>query len=298
MAPERPRQRESGEKSKGQVKPLSPPLTSPSLSLPSSAKSKNVSRQSIKSQSAITKARSRHNNDRNHTHVRGCLNPCVIPEPEAPHACENSYDTASTTQVTKEERRETWHLIPSPELELEFHWGAASRRRQRQEQLLPDHTYIRSPRLRPRPGKQHHPFFSRVLSHLSHPLTPLVSVTTGMAHPLFPQSILAYHLLDSATLDALALYYHQVEPPVEESFEYPVRVPGWVNLATGTGVAGNSKMKTQVIVNLETKRRRFGRFIGLRGCESPTLDESMEEKMERVWEDGLRKARMGGWKGL
>lgn len=62
-------------------------------------------------------------------------------------------------------------------------------------------------------------------------------------------------------------------------------------------------------MSLETKRRRWGRFIGLRGCESPTketLEEvksaiegaggvivelSLEDRMEREWRAALERAR-------
>lgn len=46
-------------------------------------------------------------------------------------------------------------------------------------------------------------------------------------------------------------------------------------------------------VPLETKRRRFGRFIGLRGCESPNGD-GMVETMERDWNNAVGK---GGGSG-
>lgn len=63
---------------------------------------------------------------------------------------------------------------------------------------------------------------------------------------------------------------------------------------------------------LETKRRRWGRFIGLRGCESPLREseegleegeEGLVEKMEREWRNALRTAeeeeilREKGWRG-
>jgi hypothetical protein len=47
-------------------------------------------------------------------------------------------------------------------------------------------------------------------------------------------------------------------------------------------------------VDVATKRRRFGHFIGLRGCESPADDadynrysEDMLEEMEREWQSAL-----------
>ena len=61
-------------------------------------------------------------------------------------------------------------------------------------------------------------------------------------------------------------------------------------------------------VTLMTKRRRWGRFIGLRGCESPEgLDEeeqeSLVERMEREWKRAVDRAREEevmrekGWRG-
>lgn len=61
-------------------------------------------------------------------------------------------------------------------------------------------------------------------------------------------------------------------------------------------------------VSLTMKRRRWGRFIGLRGCESPEgLDveeqESLVERMEREWRRAIERAREEemmrekGWRG-
>ncbi|OAP59803.1 hypothetical protein AYL99_04805 [Fonsecaea erecta] len=111
------------------------------------------------------------------------------------------------------------------------------------------------------------------LEHLRAPLVPLISVTTGLPHPEFPTSLLQYHLLTHEQLDSLARWYHQVTPPVEETFQYPAWIPAWTSLHrprehTSTNTAA------EVRVDLDTKRRRWGRFIGLRGCESPTTDEA------------------------
>ena len=50
--------------------------------------------------------------------------------------------------------------------------------------------------------------------------------------------------------------------------------------------------------DLETKRRRWGRFIGLRGCDTPVVSDEeramqreMEERMEREWRRGLERER-------
>ncbi|GAD94118.1 conserved hypothetical protein [Paecilomyces variotii No. 5] len=145
-------------------------------------------------------------------------------------------------------------------------------------------------------GHVRHPAFFRALKHLASPLAPLVSITTGLPHPDFPRTLLAYHLLTWDQLDDIARHYHQVWPPVPETFGYPIQVPAWVG--------ANSEFD----LDIETKRRRLGRFMGLRGCESPVVDDShsgswqrhaceqetdeeMAERMEREWQAALRCAR-------
>ncbi|KAF7176603.1 hypothetical protein CNMCM7691_003095 [Aspergillus felis] len=136
-----------------------------------------------------------------------------------------------------------------------------------------------------RPSKAH-PSFQPILRHLRTPLCPLVSSTTGLQHPEFPKTLLAYHLLTNRQLDDLARHFHQVWPPVEGTRAYPVSIPAWI------GTQGEKS------VDLQTKRRRFGRFIGLRGCESPTVREHGEDeteellaRMEWEWEQGLLQAQ-------
>ncbi|KAK1768307.1 hypothetical protein QBC33DRAFT_534501 [Phialemonium atrogriseum] len=82
------------------------------------------------------------------------------------------------------------------------------------------------------------------------PLAPLVQLTTGRVHADFPATLLAFWLLTDGQLEALAHFYHQ-RTPCAWSGHYPCPVP-W-----------------RSDVPLGAKRRRFGRFIGLRGCESP-----------------------------
>ncbi|GFF41290.1 hypothetical protein IFM58399_06213 [Aspergillus lentulus] len=137
--------------------------------------------------------------------------------------------------------------------------------------------------------KKVHPSFQPILRHLRTPLCPLISSTTGQQHPAFPKTLLAYHLLTSRQLDDLARHFHQVWPSVEATRAYPVSIPAWI------GTQGEKS------VDLQTKRRRFGRFIGLRGCESPTVStagsareddtEELLERMEWEWEQGLLRAQ-------
>jgi hypothetical protein len=114
-------------------------------------------------------------------------------------------------------------------------------------------------------------------------------VTSGLPHPSFPTSILQYHLLTHRQLDELARFYHQVTPPVRETFSYPARIPVWVS------VNEEEDAEHAAEVDLETKRRRWGRFVGLRGCESPTEEREeereMEDRMEREWQRALERLR-------
>ncbi|XDG06554.1 hypothetical protein ABKA04_006169 [Annulohypoxylon sp. FPYF3050] len=104
--------------------------------------------------------------------------------------------------------------------------------------------------------------FAEKLRQMALPLAPLVQLTTGEIHPSFPGTLLNFWLLTDAQLEELAHFYHQ-RTPCRWTFHYPCPI------------AWNSDMP------LEEKRRRIGRFIGLRGCETPirvkTEDEIMEE---------------------
>ncbi|MCJ1393842.1 hypothetical protein MMC18_006718 [Xylographa bjoerkii] len=146
-----------------------------------------------------------------------------------------------------------------------------------------------------------HPL-STHLTHLRLPLAPLLSITTGTPHPAFPPTLLHFHLLTEAQLDELAHYYHQ-RTPSQCSFLYPEPVVGrWDRAA-----------------DIERKRRWWGRFVGLRGCESPvgvgresagTGGASGGEWSQEEWdrwvrervEEGVREERAreagrpkGGW---
>jgi len=89
------------------------------------------------------------------------------------------------------------------------------------------------------------------IRHLSLSLCPLVNVSSGQPHPSFPKTMLAYHLLTDAQLDDMANYYHQRTPsPWTRLYPCPVN---WA-----------------AAVTTADKRRKFGRFIGLKGCDSPT----------------------------
>lgn len=123
--------------------------------------------------------------------------------------------------------------------------------------------------------------YRRKLAHLTTTLAPLLSITSGTAHPSFPRTILHYHLLTEDQLNELAHHYHQ-RTPSRFSLCYPLPVVGrWHQGGTTTGPGGEA-------AKLEDKRRRFGRFVGLRGCESPVDDgdgdEADREREQRAME--------------
>ncbi|KAG6008947.1 hypothetical protein E4U21_003497 [Claviceps maximensis] len=122
------------------------------------------------------------------------------------------------------------------------------------------------------------------LHQMALPLSPLVQLTTGAVHPDFPRTVLQFWLLTDAQLESLAQFYHQKTPSSWTS-QYPCPVV-WLS-----------------DVCLEEKRRRMGKFIGLRGCESPSRLKSEDEiaaearlasmvaHQEEIW----RRTKLNGW---
>ena len=106
--------------------------------------------------------------------------------------------------------------------------------------------------------------FHAKLAQMRIRLSPIVQISTGAVHPAFPRTILNFWLLTERQLDELAEFYHQ-RFPSELTMAYPCPVE-WP--ATGLTIAD--------------KRRKMGRFIGLRGCETPVIMKTEDEIMEEV----------------
>jgi len=93
---------------------------------------------------------------------------------------------------------------------------------------------------------------------------------------------------------------------VRETYRYPTKIPAWVSAAAAADTKAGEESASAT--SLETKRRRWGRFLGLRGCETPTEGreerEALEERMEREWRRALERARdeerlrEKGWRGM
>jgi hypothetical protein len=112
-------------------------------------------------------------------------------------------------------------------------------------------------------GQTANPDFIPTLKHLSRPLCKIFSFTSALVHPSFPGSLFQFHLLTNNQLDDLARHYHQVWPPTPETFQYPTSITAWV----GT--------PDEHIIDIETKRRRIGCFIGLAGVREPAKSRAL-----------------------
>ncbi|KAK8049583.1 hypothetical protein PG994_011313 [Apiospora phragmitis] len=112
--------------------------------------------------------------------------------------------------------------------------------------------------------------FREKVRQMALPLAPLVQLTTGDVHPQFPTTLLNFWLLTDHELESLASFYHQRTPCVWTR-HYPCPVLWSPSMP------------------LEEKRRKIGKFIGLRGCETPVNSKSEEQLMEEArqarWRD-------------
>lgn len=121
------------------------------------------------------------------------------------------------------------------------------------------------------------PDFHEKLRLMSLELSPLVQLTTGAVHPDFPRRVVQFWLLTDAQLESLAAFYHQRDV-CDLTAQYPCPV------------------RWDSALPLEDKRRRMGRFIGLRGCETPVSLRSEDDiagdaRWARFLEDDERRRR-------
>ncbi|KAJ2905051.1 hypothetical protein MKZ38_006444 [Zalerion maritima] len=113
--------------------------------------------------------------------------------------------------------------------------------------------------------------FEEKLRQMALPLAPLVQLTTGKVHPSFPSTLVNFWLLTDWELESLAQFYHQ-RTPSPWMHQYPCPIEWSIDLS------------------IEEKRRKIGKFIGLRGCDTPVGIKSEEEmgqeaRKQRVAED-------------
>lgn len=102
------------------------------------------------------------------------------------------------------------------------------------------------------------------LRQMALPLAPLVQLTSGQVHPAFPATLLGFWLLTDAQLDEMAHFYHQ-RTPCQWTRHYPCPIT-W---AEGLSV--------------EEKRRKMGKFIGLRGVSFSSSLFLFLVVLRRMW---------------
>ena len=108
------------------------------------------------------------------------------------------------------------------------------------------------------------PALAKKIEQLQLTIRPFYHIPTcAPPIPDFPKTILHFHLLTEQQLDVIAHYYDQ-STPTEHTFWYPAPM-NWDKAffdrlpSTTEGDA----------MRLGVKRRKVGKFIGLRGCETP-----------------------------
>lgn len=133
-------------------------------------------------------------------------------------------------------------------------------------------------------------------------IAPIVHVTSGVAAPDFPRTMLSLFTLTEPQLDALALYYSQIHNDGLK-FKYP-QTMDWSKPFLDNDPELPEDCKLTEIERLKVKMRMFARFIGMRGAETPGWEyerqiEILGKKVERVVKQEEEDAlRMKGFRGL
>lgn len=131
--------------------------------------------------------------------------------------------------------------------------------------------------------KRKNPGFADKINHLRLRLEPIHPLPWGAPHPSFPKTLLHYHLLTEAELDSMAHFYSQ-STPSRFTFSYPVAM-GW----------DKEFLEDEELTQSERvaiKRRKLGKFIGLRGCETPVQEVARKiKRLERRLEAAVAEER-------
>jgi len=134
------------------------------------------------------------------------------------------------------------------------------------------------------------------ISQMRITLAPIYPLPAGPPHTDYPQTVLHYWLLTESQLDSLAAYYHQLSPTNPWHNQYPACMnwdPEFLAKPTDF-ISKPSKEELDALLSTDErvaiKRRMLGKFIGLRGCETPLremqrkmkfLDDRMERSLKR-----------------
>ncbi|KAK8175445.1 hypothetical protein IWX90DRAFT_411989 [Phyllosticta citrichinensis] len=109
--------------------------------------------------------------------------------------------------------------------------------------------------------------FAQKVDKLKLRLCPLYPMPCGPPHPDFPKSLLHFWLLNEEQLDNIAAYYHQTTANQWTEL-YPCPMHWDVEFLADPALSPEDR--------LAIKRRKIGKFIGLRGCDTP-IEESKKQ---------------------
>ncbi|KAF2088243.1 hypothetical protein K490DRAFT_40170 [Saccharata proteae CBS 121410] len=114
--------------------------------------------------------------------------------------------------------------------------------------------------------RSHAQQFASKIATLRLALCPLYPLPAGAPHPCFPSTILNFWLLSESQLDSLAAYYSQVTRD-EYTDQYPKPMDWDADFMAEAPMTDAQRV--------QVKRRKFGKFIGLRGCDTPLSEVEM-----------------------
>jgi len=133
------------------------------------------------------------------------------------------------------------------------------------------------------------PALQTKIAHMKLKLAPIYPLPAGPPHSSFPSTLLQYWLLTEQEIDSMAAYYHQTSPN-PWTCQYPANMR-WDShfLAKSDPLAMSKKEITHLLTDEErlgVKRRMLGKFIGLRGWDTPTAEVKrklrfLEDRLER-----------------
>ncbi|KAE9968161.1 hypothetical protein EG328_007722 [Venturia inaequalis] len=142
------------------------------------------------------------------------------------------------------------------------------------------------------PSRRNNPDLKRKIEDMRIVLCPIRRLPHGEVHPSLPRMVLKYWLLTEDEIDSIARFYHQTDRSNEWFHQYPGTMnwdSKWLKRPDGTESPRELKQLPTDEERLSMKRRRVGRFIGLRGCQTPSFEvakrlEWLEGRLERALE--------------
>ena len=133
-------------------------------------------------------------------------------------------------------------------------------------------------------------------------IAPIICMVSGEPHPAYPNTMLEFWLLTEAQLDMMAHYYSQ-STPSKYTYMYP-RTMGWdkgfLSGSREDQATADGRYQLSTAGRIAIKRRKFARFIGMRGCETPAWETQahirvLEYRVVRSLQEEERSANRAKW---